>query len=1316
MTSKLRLCLLISALSFSVFQLSPGQVANITVDANGNVLNTKPTNFINGTVNLAAGFQINSAAPAGKIPIGDGTNFVPGDPLVQGLFGDGSTSIASPVIIGGYDTAGTPALHRAIELNANPAGTEYGLVTRNIPSGTQPVSGTFWQATQPVSGTFWQATQPVSGTITANQGGNWSMRLQGNAGAILDFIGQNAAAPSNSILIGGEFNTTPTTITSGNASPLQLDSSGNLLIKLNASGVTQTVSGTVTANQGGSNWTENVVQLNGTTIDTNSGTKSAGTQRIVLATDQPALTNALKVDGSAVTQPVSGTFWQATQPVSGTITSNQGGNWSMRLQGNAGAILDFIGQNAAAPANSVLIGGEFNTTPTTITSGNASPLQLDSSGNLLIKLNASGVTQTVSGTVTANQGGSNWTENVVQLNGTTIDTNSGTKSAGTQRIVLATDQPALTNALKVDGSAVTQPVSGTFWQATQPVSGTVTSNIGTTNGLALDASVNGLLLSQGSTTSGQKGELAQGAVTTSAPAYTTAQTSPLSLNTSGGLRVDGSGVTQPVSGTFWQATQPVSGTVTSNQGGSNWTENVVQLNGTTVDTNSGTKSAGTQRIVLATDQPALTNALKVDGSAVTQPVSGTVTANAGTGNFNFIGTKTNNNAAPGATNVGVLPAIANAAAQSWTEGDQVGLSTDLSGNLRVTGSLSVGGTTDNSAFTAGTSTGTPAMGFYHSTIDAVTDGRSAALAIDSKRNLFEVIRDAAGNARGANVTAGNALTVDGSAVTQPVSGTFWQATQPVSGTVTSQIKGNAGATLDSAIAGATAPANDVAVGGIYNNATPITPTDGQAAAIQLDQAGNQRVFYGVAQKTLSAQGTAQNSTQTIFTNSGAQSVLVQLTQTTTLTAGAITFEVSYDGSNWSTIPASNVVDPTSTSYAQISLPYTVQASTNKQFLLLMNGAQALRIKTSTAITGTGSVTPNYTLLNFNPAYVVTSPTATNFNVTATQGGSNWTENVVQLNGTTVDTNSGTKSAGTQRVVLATDQPALTNKLLVTPDSIALPAHQSTNVDQWNGTTVDTNSGTKSAGTVRVVLATDQPALTNKLLVTPDSVALPAHQSTNVDQVNGTTVDTNSGNKSAGTQRVVLATDQPNLTTALNVTPQATESYLGFVGGKATIVSANFTRPANTTAYSIGQLVANSTTAGSVVPLSFTVSRINDASGMVRRARIKKSTTSTTNATFRLHLYQNDPSAASGIANGDGGTWSTKEAGWLGDIDVDMTSATNGRAFTDAADGVAAPNAGTEINFIPKSGTQTIYALIEARGAYTPGNAEVFTVYLETLQN
>lgn len=89
-------------------------------------------------------------------------------------------------------------------------------------------------------------------------------------------------------------------------------------IKVDNSGVTQPISGTVTTTPP-SNASTNVAQVGGTATDTNSGNKSAGTQRVVIATDQPSNTNALKVDGSGVTQPVSGTFWQATQPVSGTF-------------------------------------------------------------------------------------------------------------------------------------------------------------------------------------------------------------------------------------------------------------------------------------------------------------------------------------------------------------------------------------------------------------------------------------------------------------------------------------------------------------------------------------------------------------------------------------------------------------------------------------------------------------------------------------------------------------------------------------------------------------------------------------------------------------------------------------------------------------------------------------------------------------------------------------------------------------------------------------------------------------------------------------
>ncbi len=105
--------------------------------------------------------------------------------------------------------------------------------------------------------------------------------------------------------------------------------------------------------------------------------------------------NALKVDGSAVTQPVSqataaslnatvvGTGTFAVQATLNAETTKVIG--TVRNVGNIGGAFDFIGQNATAPANSILIGGEFNTTPTTITSGNASPLQLDNGGNLLAK-------------------------------------------------------------------------------------------------------------------------------------------------------------------------------------------------------------------------------------------------------------------------------------------------------------------------------------------------------------------------------------------------------------------------------------------------------------------------------------------------------------------------------------------------------------------------------------------------------------------------------------------------------------------------------------------------------------------------------------------------------------------------------------------------------------------------------------------------------------------------------------------------------------------------------------------------------------------
>lgn len=98
---------------------------------------------------------------------------------------------------------------------------------------------------------------------------------------------------------------------------------------------------------------------------------------------------------------------------------------------------------------------------------------------------------------------------------------------------------------------------------------------------------------QGSTTSGQNGPLVQGAVTTSNPSYATGNTSPLSLDVNGNLRV----ITTPGGGT-----EPV---------------NVAQWGG--VATSLGQKaSASSVPVVIASDQSDVpVNLDKVGGSAIT---------------------------------------------------------------------------------------------------------------------------------------------------------------------------------------------------------------------------------------------------------------------------------------------------------------------------------------------------------------------------------------------------------------------------------------------------------------------------------------------------------------------------------------------------------------------------------------------------------------------------------------------------------------------------------------------------------------------------
>jgi hypothetical protein len=151
------------------------------------------------------------------------------------------------------------------------------------------------------------------------------------------------------------------------------------------------------------------------------------------------------------------------------------------------------------------------------------------------------------------------------------------------------------------------------------------------------------------------------------------------------------------------------------------------------------------------------------------------------------------------------------------------------------------------------------------------------------------------------------------------------------------------------------------------------------------------------------------------------------------------------------------------------------------------------------------------------------------------------------------------------------------------------------------------------------------------------------------------------------------------------------------------ITATFTRPADTTAYTTGDLVANSTTAGSVVPMSFFVPGANGFK--LWRVSVSANSATDTNAKFRLHLYS---SATITAANGDNGAWSTTSSGYLGFVDVDAS----GEAFTDNLTGwgtylVSSVN----VPLLFALTSHKVYGLLSATAAYTPTSAEVFTVTL-----
>jgi hypothetical protein len=164
-----------------------------------------------------------------------------------------------------------------------------------------------------------------------------------------------------------------------------------------------------------------------------------------------------------------------------------------------------------------------------------------------------------------------------------------------------------------------------------------------------------------------------------------------------------------------------------------------------------------------------------------------------------------------------------------------------------------------------------------------------------------------------------------------------------------------------------------------------------------------------------------------------------------------------------------------------------------------------------------------------------------------------------------------------------------------------------------------------------------------------------------------------------------------------------------VKGSTVVASGIFTRPADTTPYTAADAVTTSTSAPAPLIIA-NAARVTGGSGVIIGGSFVKSTTSTTNASFRLWLFDTTPAA---IPN-DNAPWSpplfAERATLIGTVTADFATGVMG------SDGVRVSLTLPRGYMAFQAVGTSIVAIVQALGAYTPGSAEQFFLALDILQD
>jgi hypothetical protein len=357
----------------------------------------------------------------------------------------------------------------------------------------------------------------------------------------------------------------------------------------------------------------NLSQLGGTAIAMNTGVRSAGTQRVTIATDDVigTVTSLTQFNGTAISMKAASTApaladpalvvalspnsQQLTTPATPTgATASTGGSLAQSTTyffkivavdagggtTPASAELSFATAASGTATNTITLtwtpttGADsyqvwWSTTTGTQGSYFPAPINFSTSGTLTNSYVFSTVTGTFSGTISA------------------INTTSFARQKAIQPVSITPNQTiTVTQATAANLNATvtgTVELGATSLAALENISVTVpgTVDLGTVSLTALET----ITVISGTPNNFQS--KAYGAVTTAAPTYVTGNDNPLSLTTAGALRVDGSAVTQPVS---IAASVAVTGPLTSAQTLTALTS-LTQFNGTAISMKAASTAA-----------------------------------------------------------------------------------------------------------------------------------------------------------------------------------------------------------------------------------------------------------------------------------------------------------------------------------------------------------------------------------------------------------------------------------------------------------------------------------------------------------------------------------------------------------------------------------------------------------------------------------------------------------------------------------------------------------------------------------------------------